>query len=119
MIQESNMSSVQSVTQRIVMRLLRKDMSTMKTTERGVEKWRRTQDGPLLTRNANIEWLIRCVEAKGLELRHRTAGELTILYVRIPWNFWKKAIIWCNRRWLANGGPAKPAFANILIFQKR
>lgn len=119
MIHESNMRSMQSVTQRSLMRLLRKDMSAMKITERGVEKWRQTADGILLTRNANIEWLIRCVEANGFKLRDRTAREFTILYVRVPWNFCKKAIMWFNRRWLANSGLARLAFTNILIFQKQ
>jgi hypothetical protein len=118
-IQESNMRSMQSVTQRSLMRLLRKDMSAIKMTERGAEKWRQTADGILLTRNANIEWLIRCVEANGLKLRYRFAGEFTILYVRVPWKFCKKAIMWFNRRWLANGGSARLAFTNILIFQKQ
>jgi 2-polyprenyl-3-methyl-5-hydroxy-6-metoxy-1,4-benzoquinol methylase len=118
-IQESNMRSMQSVTQRSLMRLLGKDMSAIKMTERGAEKWRQTADGILLTRNANIEWLIRCVEANGLKLRYRFAGEFTILYVRVPWKFCKKAIMWFNRRWLANGGSARLAFTNILIFQKQ
>ncbi len=117
-IQESNMRSMQSVTQRSLMRLLRKDMSAIKITERGPEKWRQTADGILLTRNADIDWLIRCVEANGLKLRHRLAGEFTELYVRVPWNLCKKAIFWFNRRWLANGGSARLAFGNILIFQK-
>lgn len=118
-ISESNMKSIQSVTQRSLIRLLRKDMSAMKVTEQGVEKWRQTEDGILLTRNANIDWLIKYVEANGFKLRHRMAGEFTILYVRVPWKFCKKAIIWLNRRWLANAGPARLAFTNILIFQKQ
>jgi 2-polyprenyl-3-methyl-5-hydroxy-6-metoxy-1,4-benzoquinol methylase len=118
-IHESNMRSIQSAGQRSLMRLLRKDMSAMKITERGVEKWRQTEDGILLTRNANIEWLIRCVEANGLKLSHRMAGEFTILYVRVSWNFCKKAIIWFNERLLAKRGLARIAFTNILIFQKQ
>jgi hypothetical protein len=100
------------------MRLLRKDMSAIKMTERGAEKWRQTADGILLTRNADIEWLIRCVEANGLKLIHRLAGEFTTLSVRVPWKFCKKAIVWFNRKLLANGGLARLAFTNILIFQK-
>jgi ubiquinone/menaquinone biosynthesis C-methylase UbiE len=117
-IQESNMNSLQSVAQRSLMRLLRKDMSAIKMTERGAEKWRQTTDGILLTRNADIQWLIRCVEANGLKLINRLAGEFTILYVRVPWKFCKKAIVWFNRKLLANGGLAGLAFTNILIFQK-
>jgi hypothetical protein len=100
------------------MRLLRKDMSAIKITERGAEKWRQTADGILLARNANIEWLIRCVEAKGLKLRHRLPSEFTELYLRVPWNLCKKAVFWFNRRWLADDGSARLAFGNILIFQK-
>jgi 2-polyprenyl-3-methyl-5-hydroxy-6-metoxy-1,4-benzoquinol methylase len=118
-IHESNMRSLQSVSQRGLMRLLRKDMSAMKMTERGVEKWRQTDNGVLLTRNTDIEWLVQCVEGNGLKLRYRVAGELTILYVRVPWGFCKNAIVWLNRLCLGKHGLARLAFTNILIFQKQ
>jgi 2-polyprenyl-3-methyl-5-hydroxy-6-metoxy-1,4-benzoquinol methylase len=89
-IQESDMSSLQSVAQRSLMRLLRKDMSAIKMTERGAEKWRQTTDGILLKRNADIEWLIRCVEANGLKLYIASPANLQFYTCACHGNFARK-----------------------------
>lgn len=117
-IQESNSRSMQSTVQRSLMRLARRDMSDMHMVERGVEKWRQTPAGPLVTRNTDIAWLLNEVEGHGLTLIQRKPGEFSELYVRVKNPSLKKLVYLINRRWLRSGGSAKLAFGNILMFRK-
>ena len=78
-----------------------------------------TPAGTLLTRQADISWLIRRFETMGLRLRKRVAGQFTELYTRFQWSLPRKLIHAFNGLWFRCLKVPHPAFGNLLIFEKK
>src|SRR5256886_9434287 len=64
------------------LRLLRKEKAEVREKSEGVEYWTEKSGDALVTRQANIRWLIKSFEAHGLVLTQRMAGQLSESYTR-------------------------------------
>ena len=107
-ISEGNLCSLQAVGLRGLKRLFGKQRAEVRDTPAGIEFWEETGDGRLLTRQANIGWLVRAFEQRGAKLIERRAGQFSER--RLIHGFkglWFKAV----RR-------PGPAFGNLLVFRK-
>ena len=116
---EGNMYSVQAVGLRVLRRLLRKGRATVVRTPAGMEAHEDTSQGKLLTRETDMAWLVAEADRLGLRLKARIAGQFTELYTVVPWEPVKRLIHVVNRLWFRYIHAAGPAFANILIFEKK
>ena len=116
-VSEDNMHSVQSVTFRTLLRLLGRRRE-VQWTDAGIEKWKETDAGKLMTRETRIPWLICAFEKRGLRLRARKSGQFTEAYVRVASPTLQRAIHALNSAWFRYGGPPQLAFANIMIFER-
>jgi ubiquinone/menaquinone biosynthesis C-methylase UbiE len=114
---ESNMHSLQS----LLLHPLARSLGRLPACARkaaGLESWIRRPEGRLLVRHADIGWLVRAFEARGMKLRSRTSGQFTELYTSVPTQLAKKVIHAFNNLWFRHVGLPHPAFGNILIFDK-
>jgi ubiquinone/menaquinone biosynthesis C-methylase UbiE len=116
---EGNMYSLQAVTLRVLRRLLRKGRATVVRTPAGMEAHEETDQGKLLTRETDMSWLVAEADRLGLRLKARIAGQFTELYAVAPLQPVKRLIHIVNRVWFRHVSAAGPAFANILIFEKK
>ncbi len=116
-VSEDNMNSVQPVTYRALLRLLGRRREVHRT-DAGIEKWKETDAGKLMTRETRIPWLISAFEKRGLRLRARKSGQFTEAYVRVSSPALQRAIHAVNSAWFRYGGPPQLAFANIMIFER-
>jgi ubiquinone/menaquinone biosynthesis C-methylase UbiE len=117
-ISESNRSSLEAVTVRSLRRLLGKEKSDVKDEPEGVEYWKVKDGEALITRQANISWLIRAFEARGLVLHRRIPGQFSESYTRFEAEPLRKLVHKINKFWFEHLKWAGPAFGNILIFRK-
>ena len=118
-ISESNKSSVEAAFVRNLRRFLRKEKADVKEGPQGIEYWKDKGGNALVTREANISWLVRNFEANGLKLSCRIAGQFSESYTRVSAEPLKKLIHQFNKFWFQHVKWAGPAFGNILIFRKR
>jgi 2-polyprenyl-3-methyl-5-hydroxy-6-metoxy-1,4-benzoquinol methylase len=87
-------------------------------TPAGVEHWKETSAGPLLTRRTNIPWLIAAFERQGLLLRRRLPTQLTELYAK-PRSGWMKGLMYAaNDFWYRRVGTSRLAVGNTLLLQR-
>jgi len=117
-ISESNKSSLEAVTVRNVRRLLGKEKAEVKEKPEGVEYWKDKDGDALVTRQADIPWLIRSFEANGLILHGRVAGQFSESYTRVSAEPLKKLVHAFNEFWFQQLKWPGPAFGNILFFHK-
>ena len=117
-ISESNKSSLEAATVRNLKRLLGKEKADVKETPAGVEYWMEKHGEALVTRQADISWLIRSFEARGLVLSSRVAGQFSESYTMLSAPPLKKLIHEFNRFWFQQVKWPGPAFGNILFFRK-
>lgn len=118
-VSEGNMHSVQSRLLRLVKRLFKLGHSEAVTTPAGVENWEDTEEGRLMTRQADMRWLVREFERNGMLLESRVAGQFSELYWLVPTRLLKQLIHIFNTLWFRHIRAPGPAFGNILIFRKR
>ena len=116
-ISESNKSSLEAVTMRNLRRVLGKEKATVQELPEGVEYWKDKDRDALVTRQANISWLIDRFRDGGLVLDKRVAGQFSESYTRVP-QAMKKLVHRFNRVWFERVKWPGPAFGNILIFRK-
>jgi 2-polyprenyl-3-methyl-5-hydroxy-6-metoxy-1,4-benzoquinol methylase len=90
----------------------------LRGTPAGVEHWKHTSAGPLLTRRANIPWLIEAFEHQGLLLQSRLPTQLTELYVKPPWDWMKNRMYALNDYWYRHAGTSRLAVGNTLLLQR-
>jgi 2-polyprenyl-3-methyl-5-hydroxy-6-metoxy-1,4-benzoquinol methylase len=117
-ISEGNHRSVQAVALRALKKWLRRERAEIAYTPAGIEFWEQTESGRMVTRQADIPWLISEFGKHGLRLTMRRAGQFSELYVVLPWRWLRRLVHACNHgwfRWIRRGGPA---FGNILVFVK-
>ncbi|MFC1333606.1 MAG: hypothetical protein G8D81_01375 [gamma proteobacterium symbiont of Clathrolucina costata] len=118
-ISEGNMKSVQTRTLRFLKNLLGRERAVVNIENAGIENWEETEDGRLMTRQANIEWLINEFQKHGMELQSRRAGQFSEMYWVVPTTILKKSIHFVNKVWFKYIKLPGPAFGNILIFRKK
>lgn len=117
-VSEGNRDSVQSRLLRFIKRRLGLGHAEIVFTEAGVENWEETDAGRLMTRQADIQWLIREFQEHGLELKSHTAGQFTEIYWLVPTRLLKRLVHAFNAFWFRHIRAPGPAFGNILIFRK-
>lgn len=111
-VHEGNACSPEAVAIIGVKRLL--GSSGLRRTPAGIEHWKDTDAGPLLTRRANIGWLISELESQGLALQERMPTQFTELYTKKQLRFAHGAMHALNAAW-ARSGPARAAVGNTII----
>lgn len=118
-ISEGNMHSWQARFLNLLKKLFKLGHSEMVRTPAGIEFWEETEEGRLMTRQANMQWLIQAFEAHGMQLESRVAGQFSELYWLLPTRVLKKLVHGINSVWFRYIRAPQPAFGNILIFRKR
>lgn len=118
-ISEGNKDSAQSRLLRLLKRLFKLGHSEVVHTPAGVENWEDTEDGRLMTRQADMRWLVREFEKHGMVLESRVAGQFSELYWLVPTQILKRLIHAFNTFWFRYVRAPGPAFGNILVFRKR
>lgn len=117
-VSEANMWSLQAALLRWLKSILGRERARVLHTPAGIEFWERTSTGHLMTRQADIHWLVSEFERHGLRLAHRRAGQFTEIYTVLPWRWLRRTVHSFNHawfRWIRLGGPA---FGNLLVFTK-
>ena len=117
-ISEGNMRSLQAVTLRWLKKLLGKERAEVVHTPAGIEFWEETSTTRLMTRQADIPWLIAEFRRHGLELVERRAGQFTEVYVLLPVRFLRTFVHACNNLWFRWFRAAGPAYGNILVLKR-
>jgi 2-polyprenyl-3-methyl-5-hydroxy-6-metoxy-1,4-benzoquinol methylase len=115
-VHEGNVHSPEAIAILAAKRMTRRP--GLRRTPAGVEHWKETSAGPLLTRRANIPWLIAAFERQGLRLRSRLPTQMTELYVKPPWDWMKNCMYALNDHWYRRVGISRLAVGNTLILQR-
>ena len=118
-VSEGNKASLEAVGLRSLRRLLRREKAEVREKPEGLEYWTAKSGDALVTRQANIRWLIKSFEAHGLTLTRRVAGQLSESYTRLSAQPLKRLVHVLNNFWFQHVRWPGPAFGNILFFQKR
>lgn len=118
-ISEGNMHSWQTRTLRFLKKILGRERADVHIVPAGIENWEETDEGKLMTRQANMRWLSAEFEKHGLQLQKRVAGQFSELYWVVPTPILKKLIHLFNHFWFKVVRLPGPAFGNILVFRKR
>ena len=118
-ISEGNKSSLEAVAMRNLKRVLRREKAQVKDTPAGIEYWKEKDGDALVTRQANVRWLVQSFDAHGLTLTKRAPGQFTESYRMFSARAAKRFFHGLNSFWFRRLRWAAPAFGNILIFSKR
>lgn len=116
---EGNRSSFDSRLMRVLRKVFGKETATLKETEAGNEYWEKSPTGDLMTRQADIEWIVREFERHGVTLKKHLPGQFTEMYTRVHWKPLNGLIHSFNRFWFKYIGNPFMSFGNILIFEKK
>ncbi len=117
-VSEGNFRSLQSVVLRGLKNLLGKERADVIQTPAGIEYWEVTDEGRLMTRQADIRWLITEFEKNGMSLVSHRAGQFSELYWVVSSSSLAELIHIFNRFWFKVVKRPRLAFGNILIFEK-
>lgn len=117
-ISEGNRRSLQAVSLRGLKRMLGKQRAEVRDTPAGIEFWEETGDGRLVTRQANIGWLVRAFEQRGAKLVERRAGQFSELFTLFKARPLRRLIHAFNGLWFKAVRRPGPAFGNLLVFRK-
>jgi ubiquinone/menaquinone biosynthesis C-methylase UbiE len=118
-VSEGNMHSAQARLLRFARQVLRREKARVTTRPAGIEYWIERESGALVTREADIGWLIRECDRHDLSLASRRAGQFTELYTRAGSPRLRRAIHAWNHFWFTRVRNPQLAFGNILVFRKR
>lgn len=118
-ISEVNMFSVQSTFVRSFKRLLGKEKATVIKAAAGLEHWKLTPFGKLVTRQTNIGWLKENFNSRGFTIKKHVSGQFTELYTKVSSRLLRKLIHGFNHLWFKYVKIPCFAFGNILILQKK
>ena len=116
---EGNMRSAQSKAISFLRLALGKGRGRGVRVPAGVERRDDTEHGTLLTRQTDMQWFVEEWRRHGLTLEARISGQLSELYVLMPWLWLRKLVHTVNRVWFLHVGRPGPAFGNILILRKQ
>jgi len=115
---EANMHSLQSVIVRNLRRLLKREKASVQKTPAGMEYWTTSTAGTLLTRHANMQWLISEFASHGFIVKKWIGGQFTEAYTHVRSPVGRSFIHRFNIFWFKYVRVPSMAFANILILQK-
>lgn len=118
-VSEGNKSSLEASAARRLKRLLGREKADIKETSAGVEYWVDRGADALVTREANISWLVNKFEEHGLTLTKRVAGQFSESYTRISNPRLRNMVHQFNSFWFRQVKWSTPAFGNILFLQKQ
>ena len=117
-VSEGNVRSLQAVLLRTIKRVVGREKAEIVRTAAGLEFWEQTESGSLMTRQADIPWLIGEFRRNGMELVERRAGQFTEIYVLLPWKPIRRVVHWFNNTWFRFPRWAGPSYGNLLVFRK-
>lgn len=117
-VSEGNMRSAQSFALRLAKRLAGRNRGLLRRTPVGLECIEEGDEGTLLTRQIDVPAFVALCARHRLRLRHRLAGQFTELYAVARSRRVQHLIHLANRFWFRRVGWARPAFGNILVFEK-
>lgn len=115
---EANFRSAQTVAMRWLKSILTKERAELVPTVADLGQWEHSSAGRLLTRQADIPWVIGEFERHGFVLQGRHAGQFTEVCALLSWRPLCMLVRAFNRawfRWMSAGGPA---FGNLLVSRK-
>jgi 2-polyprenyl-3-methyl-5-hydroxy-6-metoxy-1,4-benzoquinol methylase len=117
-VSEGNFRSVQSRLLNGLKKVMRRQGRRGTRTAAGVEYWEETSNGKLMTRQADIPWLIAEFEKHGLKLVTRRAGQFSEIYTILPAKPLRRLVHAFNNAWFRCIGFGGPSFANLLVFER-
>lgn len=117
-VSEGNVRSLQSVFLRTVKRILGRERAEIIRTAAGLEFWEQTEAGSLMTRQADIPWLIQEFRRNQMEMVERGAGQFTEIYVLLRWKPIRRIVHAFNNLWFRFPRWAGPAYGNLIVFRK-
>ncbi len=103
---------------RTLKRFVRRRIADRERNVRGVEEWMRQEDGGLMVRKIDVEWLEGFLAQHGCHLVDRFAGQLTEAYTALPLRALKRVLYRANMAYFEHGGNPRYAMGNIMIFAK-
>jgi 2-polyprenyl-3-methyl-5-hydroxy-6-metoxy-1,4-benzoquinol methylase len=115
-VHEGNVHSPEAIAILVAKRMTRRP--GLRRTPAGVDHWKETSVGPLLTRRANIPWLIAAFERRGLLLQRRLPTQMTELYAKPSRDWMKNRIYALNDYWYRRVGISRLAVGNTLLLQR-
>ena len=115
---EGNKSSLEAVGLKALKALLRKEKAEIKEATAGREYWKMGSDGALVTRQADIRWLIDRFSRERVRLVRRVAGQFSEAYAMTSSPALKKLTHSLNNFWFRHVKAPGPAYGNILFLQK-
>ena len=116
---EGNRFSLDSKIMRVLRKVFRKETANLKVTEAGNEYWERSPTGDLMTRQSDIQWIIKEFRTHGVILKKHLPGQFTEMYTRVHWAPLNSMIHWFNRFWFTRIKSPILSFGNILVFEKQ
>jgi ubiquinone/menaquinone biosynthesis C-methylase UbiE len=117
-ISEANVRSLQARLTRVLRPLLRRRTAERRRTPAGIECSSTGPGGTQLTREADIEWLTRQFESRGVIVISRFAGQFTEAYTRVSSPWFKAFIHGFNNWWFRYSKVPHLAFGNIVVLKK-
>ena len=117
-VSEVNMNSLQSKLLRNLKSILKYNTAKIITKPAGLEYWEQTSAGELMTRQANIQWLIKTFEINGFTIKKHLSGQFSELYNRFSSGIIRNIIHIFNHLWFKYIKIPDYSFGNIIIFQK-
>lgn len=117
-VSEGNARSLQAIALRWLKRLLGRERAEVVHTPAGIEFWEETSTTRLMTRQADIPWLVAEFKLHGVELVERRAGQFTEIYMLLPWRPLRAIVHACNNFWFRWIRAAGPAYGNILVLRR-
>lgn len=114
-----NMYSLQSIILRNLEQFIGRKNRVVKRVAAGMEYWNTTSCGILLTRHADIRWLIERFKDNQFIVKKRIAGQFTEAYVRVSSPLLKRLIHDFNNFWFRYIKIPYFAFGNIFVLQKK
>lgn len=118
-ISEGNMNSLEASSLRLLKGALGKEKAEVKETPAGIEFWMERGGGALVTRQANMDWLVKSFESHGVALTRRVAGQFSEAYTILSAPALKRLVHGINNFWFRRVKAPGLAFGNILFFEKR
>ena len=118
-VSEGNFRSLQAVLLRGLKSLLGRNRAEVNKLAAGIEFWEETGSGRFMTRQADIPWLIREFERRGMTLTHRRAGQFSEIYTLLPWRPLRWFVHQVNQFWFHYIRWGGPSFGNLLVFKKK
>jgi len=116
-VSERNLHSLEARALRTLRWLGRRNGSVSRVPP-GIERWKQTSAGSLLTRTADIPWLIDAFRDRGIELKSCLPGQFTEVYTKIRNRRLLALVHRVNEFWFARSWNPRLAAGNILLLRK-